>query len=334
MERKLCTVRQISAVKPIEGADLIEAVQVDGWWVVAKKDEFPVGTYALYFEIDSWIPTELAPFLSKGKEPREYNGIRGERLRTVKLKGQLSQGLLLPAPAFVFSLEDDADLDALFNVQKWEPPAEFRSADTKGNFPSFIPKTDQERIQNIKGAIQKWNESAEIFQVTEKLDGSSLTMYYANAEVGVCSRNLDLKRDEENTFWKTALSSGLIELENYCKSFDAELAIQGEMIGPNIQGNKYKLDKHKFYCYDIFDIKQQKYLKPSDVQEFCTKQGILHVPVIGNCVLNKSVEVMLQEAEGKSVLNTGTEREGLVYKHPNGTDSFKVISNKWLLKHE
>lgn len=334
MTRKLCTVRQISAVKPIEGADLIEAVQVDGWWVVAKKGEFPVGTYALYFEIDSWIPTELAPFLSKGKEPREYNGIRGERLRTVKLKGQISQGLLIPAPAFVFSLEDDSDLDTHFNIQKWEPPAEFRSADAKGNFPSFIPKTDQERIQNIKRDIQKWTEDGTLFQVTEKLDGSSLTMYYANGEVGVCSRNLDLKRDDENTFWKTALSSGLIELENHCNVFGTELAIQGEMIGPNIQGNKYKLDKHQFYCYDIFDIKQQKYLTPADVEEFCMHRGIRHVPRLGNYVLNQPVDIMLQQAEGKSILHSDTEREGLVYKHPNGVDSFKVISNKWLLKHE
>lgn len=96
-ERKLATIRRIAEVKSIEGADLIEAVRVDGWWVVAKKGEFPVDSLAVYMEVDSFVPTGIAPFLTKsGHEPKEYEGVKGERLRTVKLRGQLSQGLLLP----------------------------------------------------------------------------------------------------------------------------------------------------------------------------------------------------------------------------------------------
>ena len=96
MERQLATIRRIAEIKPIEGADVICSYRVDGWWVVGKKDEFKVNDLVVYFEIDSWIPHEIAPFLSKGKEPREYNGIKGERLKTIKLKGSLSQGLILP----------------------------------------------------------------------------------------------------------------------------------------------------------------------------------------------------------------------------------------------
>lgn len=93
--RKMASIRKIDAIGPIEGADAIEVATLGGWKVVVKKNEFNVGDLAVYCEIDSWIPTEIAPFLSKGKEPREYNGVKGERLRTVKLRGTLSQGLLL-----------------------------------------------------------------------------------------------------------------------------------------------------------------------------------------------------------------------------------------------
>ena len=93
--RKLATIRRIADIQPIEGADAIEVAVVDGWRVVVKKDEFTVGDLAMYLEIDSWVPHELAPFLSKGHEPREYNGVKGERLKTIRLRGTTSQGLLL-----------------------------------------------------------------------------------------------------------------------------------------------------------------------------------------------------------------------------------------------
>lgn len=95
MTRKLASIRRIANIQPIEGADAIVVATVDGWKVVVKKDEFKVGDLAVYLEIDSWVPHNLAPFLSKGQEPREYNGVKGERLRTVKLRGTTSQGLLL-----------------------------------------------------------------------------------------------------------------------------------------------------------------------------------------------------------------------------------------------
>lgn len=94
--RKLVTIRKIDNISPIEGADAIECATVGGWSVVVKKGEFQVNQLILYFEIDSWIPTEVAPFLTKPDHfPKEYNGVKGERLRTVKLKKCLSQGLIL-----------------------------------------------------------------------------------------------------------------------------------------------------------------------------------------------------------------------------------------------
>lgn len=152
MERKLATIRRIAEIKDIPGADLIQAYRVDGWWVVDSKGKYQIGTDVVYCEVDSWIPHELAPFLSKGKEPREYNGVKGERLRTVKLKGQLSQGLLLPInaiffqPGPVYTYWKNEDVTEILNIQKWERPipAQLRGL-IKGNFPSYFRKTDQER---------------------------------------------------------------------------------------------------------------------------------------------------------------------------------------------
>lgn len=97
MTRKLVTVKTITNISPIPGADVIEVVTVDhGWKVVVKKeDNYQIGDKVLYFEVDSWVPHHIAPFLSKGHEPREYEGVKGERLRTIKLRGTTSQGLVL-----------------------------------------------------------------------------------------------------------------------------------------------------------------------------------------------------------------------------------------------
>lgn len=107
IKRKLASIQRIEEIKPIEGADAIEAFRVLGWWVVDKKDAHKVGDLVVYLSLDSWVPHELAPFLSKGSVPREYNGVRGERLRTVKLRGTTSQGLLLKVENCFTIIEKD-----------------------------------------------------------------------------------------------------------------------------------------------------------------------------------------------------------------------------------
>jgi RNA ligase (TIGR02306 family) len=330
--RKLATIRKIDDIKPIEGADAIECAILGGWTVVIKKGEYSIGQLAIYIEIDSWVPTELAPFLSKGKEPREYNGIKGERLRTVKLRGQVSQGLLLPTAGQTSLTGEGDNLTEFLGIQKWEPPAEFRSADAKGLFPAFIPKTDQERVQNLKKEIEVIFTEQQKFEITEKLDGSSITVYYKDGEVGVCSRNLELKVSEDNTFWKAANDSGLVKA---LIALGRNLAVQGELIGPGIQQNRYKLNKHEIYCFDIFDIDKQQYLNVVDREFITLCLNIKNVPVINYRTLSSpDVMQLLLEAEGKSKLEPTTEREGLVYKNMETDFSFKAISNKWLLKNE
>jgi RNA ligase (TIGR02306 family) len=170
--RKMATVRRIDDIRPIPNADAIECAVVGGWTVVVKKGEYSTGDVVVYCEIDSWIPTELASFLSKGKDPKEYEGIKGERLRTVKLRGQLSQGLLLPLSILTnygadLEAGDDVNdhLAAHLQIKKYEAPipAEL-AAEVKGMFPGFIPKTDQERIQNLSSELATWTEEKEFWR--------------------------------------------------------------------------------------------------------------------------------------------------------------------------
>ena len=353
--RKLATIRRIAEIKPIENADAIEHVRVDGWWVVGKKGEFQVDDLAVYIEIDAWCPHELAPFLSKGKEPREYNGVKGERLKTVKLRGAVSQGLLLPIPAELndpTQFTEGSDVTELLGVQKWEPPipAQLRGK-IAGNFPSWLRKTDEDRIQNcFKDVSPRLNES---WVIEEKVDGSSMTVGYRKCdfildkdgqpipeEFVVCSRNLSLKlEDEGNTFVRIAKESSI---QDAMKSYGRNLGISGELIGEGIQGNKYDIKGHRWLVFNVFDVDTGKYVSAKErqliIRDLVTLGATIEqVPVItavGTTQLDGlSVDDFLEMAEGKSVLNPKTEREGLVFKNQTDPDiSFKAISNRWLLK--
>ena len=327
--RKLASIRKIAGVRPIPEADAIECVTVDGWDVVTKKGEFQVGDLAIYLEIDSWVPTALAPFLSKGKEPREFNSVKGERLRTVKLRGQLSQGLLLPYATLGRIAQEGEEVTEELGIQKWERPINPQLAGlAKGNFPDFIPKTDQERIQNCKYVLEDRQEQ---YEVTIKLDGSSFTAYHRDGVFGVCSRNLELKPSETNAFWQVAnkylLDITLPTMGNY--------AIQGELVGPGIQGNQEQLKELDLYVFDVFDIDAQTYLSAEERYKFVDELDLKHIPVV--FVRSKApatLEEVLKLAEGPS-LNPNANREGLVFKSTRNPElSFKAISNSWLLKEK
>jgi RNA ligase (TIGR02306 family) len=334
MTRKLATIRKIDAVAPIDGADAIEVATVGGWKIVVKKGEFAVGDLAVYLEIDSWVPTELAPFLSKGKEPREFEGIKGERLRTIKLRGQLSQGLLLPLEPTCANIDSELfeGLDVSFplNIVKWEKPMNAQLAGmARGNFPSLIPKTDQERVQNLKKEVDAACEAGMQFEVTEKLEGSSMTCYLIDGVFGVCSRNLDLKETEGNAFWATARE---LDIEGKMRACgEGRWAIQGELIGPGIQGNIYKLSKTEFHVYDVYNIDHGDYLTPIYRRALIQRMGLKHVPVIWSTWELSEVDAILAQAEGRAWLNKDQEREGVVYKQVDGGMTFKAISNKYLL---
>ena len=336
----MATIRKIDALRPIPGADAIECAIVGGWTCVVKKGEYVAGDLAVYCEIDSWIPYEVAPFLSKGNFPHVYNEVKGERLRTVKLRGQLSQGLLLPLKELYGLLQglnnhfEGQDVSENLGIVKYEAPIPASLAgEVKGMFPSRIPKTDQERIQNLSVELEEWKAVKLTWEVTEKLDGSSMTVYMIDGEVGVCSRNLDLKPNTDNSLWATAYRN---EIDVKLIQSLSNLAIQGELVGNGIQGNMYKMRDQEFYVYDIYDIDAGRYFTPAERVAYCKAWDIKHVPVFkSNFMLTtETVADLLQMAEGKSVMGTiaGPEREGLVYKCNERQVSFKTVSNKFLLK--
>jgi RNA ligase (TIGR02306 family) len=338
IERKLATIRKIAAIEPIEGADAIEVAVVDGWKVVVKKGEFAVDSLAVYIEIDSWVSHDIAPFLSKGKEPREFEGVKGERLRTVKLRGQISQGLLLPIPEDTIKgagilISEGLDLTEHLGILKWERPMNAQLAGmARGNFPALVPKTDQERIQNLTRSFEQYQ--LDTWSITEKLDGSSCTFYLDDEGVfHVCSRNLDLKEDEANSFWKVARKFQIEDIMR--RNSMLGMAIQGEMIGEGIQGNQYKVQLD-FYVYDMYNTHTGQYILPVQLKAACEKLGLKHVPIIVEAteIKEQTIQSILEYAEGKSLIN-GSNREGVVFKSNTMHDrSFKSISNSWLLKNE
>jgi RNA ligase (TIGR02306 family) len=340
--RELATIRRITEIRPIEGADAIECAVVDGWDVVVRKGDFNIGELVIFCEIDSWIPNVIAPFLTaKDHFPKEYNGIPGQRLKTVKLCGQRSQGLILPLDKvdgsyyidYGYEVIEGEDVSDFLGIIKWERPLPAQLAGvTKGNFPTEVPKTDQERCQNLVKKIQEWAFHGVEFEVTEKLDGSSCTLYLdLDGNFNVCSRNISLKETDTNTFWKIARHYDVESKMNFYGY--TGIAIQGELIGEGIQENKYKIKGHEFHVFDIYDVNDGIYLPAAIRDSVCRELGLLHTPIIYPKKMTPySTYDLLRMAEGKSALNPQTEREGLVWKSLDGKISFKAISNKFLLE--
>lgn len=375
MTRKLVTVREVSEVSPIPGADAIEVATVDGWKCVVKKGEFEVGDLGLYFEIDSFVPKADTRFAFMEKSFTVWNGFEGARIRTIRLRGQISQGLLLPLSSFpeIGVLPAlDKDFSEVLKVIKWDPesilenskvPAKgmrkvwnsiyyrylrdkhlwlqktlpwiFSGSNGNGgkSFPSFIPKTDEDRVQNCLHRLGT-EDPETMYEVTVKLDGSSMTCYYNQRKFGVCSRNINLKKSNSDKFWRMAEEMGI---EKALKKLGRNLAIQGELIGPGIQGNPEGSGGSRFYVFNVYDIDTKKYLGAADRGAVLS---LLHdydawvpqVPGLGVKRVGdfKTIDDFLAFSEGPSLF--AKTREGVVFKKLDGSSSFKVISNSYLLK--
>lgn len=390
MPRKLASIVEIASLSPIEGADKLELAMMKGkgWKVVVQKGEFRVGDLAVYHEIDSFIsPNDeryaflkdrcLRKFVSKSGNLRR----EGIKIKTIKLRGQVSQGLLMPIEKFpeinsrIVEFKGEhllrcdpeqegmdhlcipligADVTSLLQVEHYDEIKEQLQpamgnpicADAMGKFPSdYIPKTDEERLANLND----WFDTMKgrLWQVTVKADGSSCTIAFSptidfdNPNI-VCSRNLRLKREMVDgkvpVYWQVAEKYRILEKLSELFVGGLEYAVQGECVGPGIQGAKNKEKEYKFLCFRIWDIKNQKWLNPNETIELCKKLQIPHVEVLKTDYPFfdevHSYDEAVELAIGKTA--EGNEREGIVCKTvDNGPyASFKVISPKYLLKNE
>lgn len=340
MERKLASIKQITDIRPIEGADKIELASVGGWNVVVGKDVgHKVGDMVVYCEIDSFLPIQDEFEFLRKSSYKKMGDQEGFRLKTIKLRGQVSQGLILPMSVFGdfgWTAYEGLDVTERLGIVKYEPPIPAELAGkVKGLYPSFIPKTDEERIQNLTKEYEEWKyQSKHQFYVTEKLDGSSATYYVKDGEFGVCSRNLELLETEGNTFWKVARE---LDLENKMKSLGKNISLQGELIGEGIQGNRYKIKGQTVRFFTGFDIDKYQRIPFMEMVVMLMDLELQYVPVLNQeygFLLPDTIEGMLEYAQGKSQLNGNAEREGVVIRSMDGTISFKAISNKFLLEEK
>lgn len=348
--RKLVSICKVEKITPIIGADLIEAISIKGWIVVAQKGIHTVGDTVLYFEIDSFLPSTDSRFESFMKfGTRTFNGVVGHRVKTVRLRGVYSQGIIMPLVEFpeIVELIEDHDYSETVGVVKWERSEEIGMiGDAKGSFPSFLRKSDQERIQNLYGKLSNSSLATELFVGTMKMDGSSITVFHYPPDyqedgcvTGYCSRNQQLKFPEEGQdagkFYQGADKSGLFsKVTKLHELYGSYYAIQGELVGPGIQGNFEKFEQYQVFAYNIFDIQKQQYVDYSTFRDMSERLGLQICPVVyePTPILSQPLETILTMADGKGVINS--YREGIVFKQLKGTAQFKAISNKYLAKEE
>lgn len=345
--RKLATIRVIKDIKPIEGADNIELILIDGWQCVSKKGEFAVGNLCVYFEIDSFLPIKPEFEFLRKSSYRKIGEEEGFRLRTIKLRNTLSQGLALSLDILPKSDPIAINLDGLdiaknpnkFNigdditellaVKLFEAPIPACLTGKVRNFPSFLHKTNQERIQNIWDKIEDCDEK---FEITMKMDGTSCTYYLYEDKFGVCSRNLEIIETEGNTFWEIAKRYDIEGILRKSIKDWGNLALQGEVVGEGIQKNPHKIKGQDFYLFDIWNIDKQEYLEPCKRGDFYWPHSsvIKHVPIIddGTWLKFDSLDDLLEWASHEAF------GEGLVFKSLESDLSFKVISNNYLLNEK
>lgn len=360
-DKPMATVNRILEKIPIAGAENIEVVKVLGWMCVAKKNEFEVGDLCVYFMIGSLFPSEY---------PR-VEFLKGKPLKTKKILNTLSQGLVAQMSWLqdfgldIATFKEGDDVTEHFSIMKFVESDEAAQYVTKlktdgtvsssqAQFPSYIPKTDEELIQNIPDAVN-WIKGKDIV-VTRKEDGCSATYFVKDGCFYLCSRNFIVDPNHASPHYLAPLLR--YNLQEKLLGLGRNIAVQGEIIGPKVSGNRLKLKQLMYRVFNVYDIDAQCYFSHDEVMELCEQLELDHVPVLFRGIpddneIFASVDSLLGyadtvEYEGKS------PAEGIVIKEnrrvPNQATlpvdmpfeemlplirriSFKVISNRYLLKN-
>lgn len=336
-ERRLATVEQVRAVTPIPDADAIESVTVRNWTVVVKRGQFAAGDRVVYFEIDTALPLsdERFAFLApRGRATITVNGVERDVhvLKTARLRGVYSQGLVIPADETLADAEIGQDVADRFDVVKFEPPLPAGgSGQIAGVFPSHLGrKTDSERAQNF--TAQQWaTVQTHPWIATEKVDGTSVSIFCDHDGTAiVAGRNWRIA-DGDNLYWnalRAALPEALTELS-------PGEGVQAEIVGPGIQGNRLGLSAVRVLVFSFLRNREAQ-----EREQWPAWARDAAVPIV-DIEIPETVEQMVEEVDGmKSRVSPGRLAEGIVFHHAHGTalaeldnrSTWKVISNKFLVK--
>lgn len=342
--RNLVSIQEVKGILPIPDADAIEVIEVLGWKLVVKKDEFKVGDKVVYFEVDSFLPIEdKYEFLRKSSFKNHPTIGEGFRIKTIKLRGQISQGLALaPSDLGLEDLPVGTDVTDRLGVRKWEPIETLSDwGAMREGLPDGVSKTDETRIQSIYDEIMPQFEGRRYY-ISTKIDGTSITMLRQNGEFKVCSHCNEILDNAPSSIWDYARKHNVEQ-----KMINADInnyAFQGEMAGPGIQKNRLNLTAPKWFIFTIKNLATGQRLGLEEMKTLCDKVGLEMVPIEeeGDNLIEKypTLETLLERAKGKYA--SGQNKEGIVIRpvepiHSNtvsGPLSFKVLNNDYLLKEK
>lgn len=313
MDEGLVYVGKIMALEPIEKADkIMSATVVCGkggkWKGVVRKNEFNLEDICLVYLPDAIVPeSEEMRFLESSNW----------RVRMRRFRGAPSEVVIVP---YKGEGVIGTDLTKEKGVTKYHKPVPASLAgQIEGEFPGFIPKTDEPNYQSAQDLVEVLH--GKHYYITEKADGSSTTAFRYKGKFGVCSRNWEMKRNESNGYWKVALKYKLEERlrEGY--------AIQWETCGPKIQSNPMQLKEIDGFMFSAYKIDEKRYFDYGELATLSIELGFPMVEILdaGWRFNRDSVSEL-----GTGSYKNGRAREGVVVRSQALFDgkpiSFKVIN--------
>jgi len=332
--RSLVTIQRVKEISPIPDSDFLELAHIMGWQCVVKKGEFIEGDLGIYYEVDSFLPVdERYEFLRTSSYRDNVDNGEGFRIKTMKMRGQLSQGLLLPLVKFpeLNGFDEGADVTEKLNVKKWYIPETSNAGGTIiGDRPYGIPASDEIRIQSALELLDQLKGKP--YYITTKMDGTSGIVYYIDGKIGCCSRNKEIKDEEDALYWLPVYKYGLKEK---LAKLGKNIVLTGEIIGPGIQKNKLRLAEIEWNIFDVKDGETNRYLPYDEACALCAELELKTVPLEERGEeFNYSLETLLEKARGK--YPSGLDKEGIVVRDVNSPKavSFKVLNNDALLKEK
>lgn len=289
-----------------------------GWQVIVRKGDFSVGDLAVYVPIDTTVDPTRSEFAFLGKGPQRA------RVKTVKIKGVYSQGLLLPLPAE--TAFEHQDIAAEYDVQKYEKDTSQTPTSATNPFPTeIIPKTDEDNVRSVPEALAEVQGLPGYIAL--KLDGSSMTVISTEAGIRVCSRNMEV--DTGHTMYKYITQEGI---DTRLATYKRDLAIQGEFCGPTLHKNRLGLKAPQWYVFTIKDLTTDTYMGLGRMETTCRELGLVIAPVLRHIVFDETwtIDAFQQYANQVQYANK-TSGEGIVVRPIQPMQS-NVMRKSWSVK--